>query len=80
MANRILVGFGLRVRRLRHNKGWSQEELAVRSGLHRTYVGAVERGERNISLLNIGKLARALGEDTSTLTARLPLDGGQKAS
>jgi transcriptional regulator with XRE-family HTH domain len=53
--------FGLRLHMLRKKKGYSQERLAELSELHRTYVGAVERGERNISLLNIWKLATALG-------------------
>ena len=57
----VLKAFGARVRRLRRAKGLSQEELAFRSGLNRTYVGAVERGERNIALLNIRRLAEALG-------------------
>jgi transcriptional regulator with XRE-family HTH domain len=52
--------FGERVRILRKRVGLSQEELASACGLHRTYVGAVERGERNVSLLNIINLAHAL--------------------
>lgn len=52
---------GNQVRACREHLGLSQEELAGRCGLHRTYVGSVERGERNISLDNIVKLAKALG-------------------
>lgn len=57
----VRVRFGERLRELRSKKGISQEELAERAGLHRTYVSSVERGERNISLVNIEHLARALG-------------------
>lgn len=62
--------FGARVRQARLDLGWSQEELAFRSGLHRTYVGAVERGERNVALLNLCKLAAALGRSPGGLLDR----------
>ncbi len=52
---------GANIRRIRQEFDISQEELAARAGLDRTYVGAVERGERNISLLNLDKIGKALG-------------------
>jgi transcriptional regulator with XRE-family HTH domain len=55
-----LKRFGARVRALRQLAGMSQEELAERAGLHRTYVGGIERGERNVGVLNILQLAHAL--------------------
>jgi transcriptional regulator with XRE-family HTH domain len=57
----VLVQFGRRLRESRLKKGVSQEKLAELAGLHRTYVSSVERGERNISLVNIERLAVALG-------------------
>ena len=63
----VQVRFGERLREIRQKKGISQEALGHLSGLHRTYVSGVERGERNISLLNIEKLAVALGVSMSDL-------------
>jgi transcriptional regulator with XRE-family HTH domain len=60
------------VRSLREDRGYSQEQLAERAGLHRNYVGGVERGERNIALENIVKLARALSVRTQDLFDTLP--------
>jgi transcriptional regulator with XRE-family HTH domain len=56
----FLVLFGKRIRELRKAKGWSQDELAWRAGLDRTYISGIERGERNISLINIHRLSNAL--------------------
>lgn len=53
--------FGKRLRQLREERGWSQEEFADRAGLHRTYVSAVERGVRNPTLSVLERIAKALG-------------------
>lgn len=58
--DRIKREFGARLRSIRQQKGLSQEALALACNLDRTYIGSVERGERNISLINIHKIARAL--------------------
>ncbi|MFN8116988.1 MAG: helix-turn-helix transcriptional regulator [Bacteroidia bacterium] len=63
---KILVSFGNRVRELRKNKGLSQEELSFRADLHRTYIGMIERAEKNITLTNIEKIAKALNVDVKT--------------
>lgn len=60
MEYKILRKFGNKVRKLRKAKGWSQEELGERAKLHRTYIGSIERKERNISLLNVERIAKAL--------------------
>lgn len=66
MSN-VQIRFGDRLREIRRKRGISQEKLADLAGLHRTYVSGVERGERNISLLNIERLAIALDVAMSDL-------------
>ena len=66
-----MVAFGRRVRALRTERGFSQEELAHRAGLHYTYVGGIERGERNPALINIGRIAAALGVSVADLCSVL---------
>ena len=56
----ILIKFGERVREIRKEKGLSQEELSFKADLHRTYIGMIERAEKNITLVNIEKIANAL--------------------
>lgn len=59
--------FAHAIRRLRQESGLSQESLAELTGLHRTYIGSVERGERNISIDNMERIARALGVELSDM-------------
>ena len=61
MKREILIKFGQKVRGERTKLGLSQEALASRAGVHRTYVGMIERAEKNITLENIEKIAKALG-------------------
>jgi transcriptional regulator with XRE-family HTH domain len=67
----LIHQFGRNLRYFRLRAGMSQEELAQKAGLHRTYVGSVERGERNISLINIARLAGALDIEPEELLRRV---------
>lgn len=61
MKKELALRFGVTVRKLRTQQGLSQEQLAEKANLHRTYIGMIERGEKNITLENIEKIAKALG-------------------
>lgn len=68
MDNReILIKFGHRVRETRKERNLSQEELSFKADLHRTYIGMIERAEKNITLVNIEKIAKALNVDIKEL-------------
>ena len=67
LKQNILIKFGERVRDIRKDKGLSQEGLAYKADLHRTYIGMIERAEKNITLLNIEKIANALEVEITTL-------------
>lgn len=66
----LVQTFASNLRHFRQRAGYSQEELAALAGLHRTYVGSIERGERNVSLKNVERLAAALGVSPVTLLTR----------
>ncbi len=59
--DRALIRLGANLRQAREVKGWSQEKLAFRCGVHRTYVGSVERGEYNVTVLTLRRFTKALG-------------------
>jgi len=72
----LRLAFGRRVLGLRKGLGLSQEELAERADLHRNYVGGIERGERNVGIVNVGKLADAL--DVSIAELFSPFTQGRR--
>jgi transcriptional regulator with XRE-family HTH domain len=67
VPQKLLIQLGQRIREFRKRKGLSQEELAEATGLHRTYIGGIERGERNVSIINLSQIAKALDISLSVL-------------
>ena len=67
MSSTNLSRLGQRIRALRMERGFSQEEFAELAGLHRTYIGGIERGERNVGFVNLLALSKALGISLSQL-------------
>ena len=68
----VQIAFGSRLRELRHDRLLTLEQVAEEAGLHHNYVGSVERGERNVSLFNIWRIANALGLPAAALLDELP--------
>ena len=64
---------GSRIQRARKKRGWSQEDFAYRANIDRSYMGGVERGERNLSFKKLCAIAAALGLDVGSLTRGLPM-------
>ena len=75
MKNDINKRVGLNIRRIREERGLSQEKLAGLAGIHRVYMGQVERGEKNIGVVNLEKIAKALEVDIRILVDIDSIDG-----
>jgi transcriptional regulator with XRE-family HTH domain len=71
--NRSAQILGSRIQRARKKRGWSQEDFAYRANIDRSYMGGVERGERNLSFKKLCAIATALGRDVGSLTRGLPV-------
>ena len=74
MESSLAFRFGRVVRELRHQRGWSQEQFADKCGLHRTYVGSIERGEKTVTIETAQKLARSFEISLSQLFEKLEGD------
>ena len=75
MKNDIKKEVGLNIRRIREKRGLSQEKLAALADVHRVYIGQIERGEKNIGLINLEKIAKALDIDIRVLVDIDFIDG-----
>ena len=72
MARSVLEELGNRIRERRKALGWTQEELAAKADIDRSYIGGVERGERNLTFTMLCQICSALGYDVAALTKHLP--------
>lgn len=71
--DKYLIELGNQIRELRKSKGLSQEQLALQAEVDRSYIGGIERGERNVSFLTLVKIALCLGCDIAKFTKRIPI-------
>ncbi len=69
-----LIQLGQNIRKLRKSKGFTQESLAFEAGIDRSYLGGLERGERNVSFLTLSTIAKCLSCDIAKLTKGIPSD------
>jgi len=74
MKNNISIIFGKSLQKIRKERKWSQEKFADIIGIHRTYLGAIERGEKNITIITIHKISKALNVSISELFEMIKLD------
>ncbi len=72
MKTSVLEELGKRIRVMRKERGWTQEDLADKANIDRSYIGGVERGERNLTFTVLCQICSALGCDVATLTNNLP--------
>lgn len=72
MASDVLKELGRRIRKRRKDLGWSQEQFALEAEIDRSYVGGIERGERNVTFTVLCRLCEALGSDVAALTSGIP--------
>jgi transcriptional regulator with XRE-family HTH domain len=75
--NAQLAALGIRITALQTDRGWSQEGFADRCGLDRTYIGGIERGERNLAVLNLLRIARTLGVSVGSLFETTAFGGSE---
>lgn len=73
----LLLTLAANIRQLRTERGWSQEQFASKANLHRTYIGAIERAERNITLASLQQIADALGVDPVSLLVEFNRESNQ---
>ena len=71
MAEDLLIRLGDRIRKLRKKRGWTQVEMAERVGIDRSFLADIERGKRNVSILNLSHISKGLGVTLSQLFSRL---------
>ena len=72
MKRNVLSELGTRIREKRKSRGWTQEELAAKAGIDRSYIGGVERGERNLTFTVLCQICSALRYDVAALTKSIP--------
>ncbi|MBB3131299.1 transcriptional regulator with XRE-family HTH domain [Paenibacillus rhizosphaerae] len=75
----ILLRLGARLRDLRKEKGLTQESLGEKGGFHFSYIGQIERGEKNVALLNLAKIAEALEVDISQLFTYTSVESNEES-